>query len=102
MPTVAERLGDVDAADLIGARKVRDGSRNTKNAMEAACRQAHCGCSVGKQLASCVVRRRDLIEKLTIRLGVRARSMAIVAVGLDLPGNGDTRRDFGASFRGRR
>ena len=50
LATIAERLGDVDSADLIGTGKVGDRPRHPHDPVEAAGRQAHRGRRVGEQL----------------------------------------------------
>ena len=73
LAAVAERLGDVDPADLLGAGEVGDGSGDAQHAVEAARRQAHRRRRVGEQLAPRLVGRRDPVEQFAVGLGVGAR-----------------------------
>jgi hypothetical protein len=74
----------VDTADLLYPGKVSHGSRDTKHPVEAASRQAHRRRRVGEPLASRVVRGRNSIEQLSVRLRVRPDAGSIVPVGLHL------------------
>lgn len=90
----------MDSPNLLSAGEVRDGAGNAKDAMEAARREAHRRCGIGEKLAPGLVRGGNPVEKFAVSLGVRAWAMAVVAIGLKLPGSSDTARDFRASFSG--
>jgi hypothetical protein len=88
----------MDPADLIGASKVGNCPRDPQNPVETACRQVHRRGSVGEELAAGLVGRRDLVEEVAVGFGVRARAVAVIAVGLHLPGGGDPPSDLGAAL----
>src|SRR5207237_6176605 len=98
LAAIAKRLGNMDAADLLGAGEVGDRAGDAQDAVEAAGRQAHCGSSVGEKLAAGVVGRRDLIEEFAIGFGISARTVTVEAFRLDLAGSGDAAGDFGTTF----
>ena len=66
--------------------------------MKTAGRQAHCRCGIGEQLPARIVRRCDAIEQLSVSFGIRARTMAIVAVGLELARDRDAFRHLRTAF----
>ena len=74
----------MDPADLIGAREVGDGARDPEHPVESARGEAHRGRGVGEQLAPRLVRRRDRIEKIAVRLGIGAHPGAVEALALDV------------------
>ena len=76
LPPVAERLRDVDSADLLSAGEVGDGAGDAEHAVEAACRKPHRRGSVGEQLAPRIIRRRHLVEQFAIGFGIRSRPLA--------------------------
>jgi hypothetical protein len=69
----------VDSADLICSRKIGDGPRNPKNPVEAPRRKAHRRGGIGQELASRMVGRGNLVEQLSIRLGIRPHAVSVVA-----------------------
>jgi hypothetical protein len=89
----------MDSAHLVGTGKVGNRPRHTQDAVEATRRKPHRGSGVGEQLAAWIVRRRHTVQRLAVGFGVRAGSVAVVAIGLNLPSRCDTCGDIGASFR---
>ena len=82
----------MDSADLLGAGEVGDGAGDAEHAVEAARGEAHRRGGIGEELAAGLVGRRDPVEQLAVGLGVGARTVAVVAIGLDLPRGGDAPR----------
>jgi hypothetical protein len=91
----------MDSANLLGSRKISDGAGDAQDTVEAAGREPHRRGCICEELAAGLVGRCDLVEKLAVGLGVRARSMTVVAICLDLPSGCDAAGDLGAAF-GRR
>jgi hypothetical protein len=98
LPPIAQRLGDLDSADLAGAGEVGDGAGDAQDALKASGGQAHRGCRVGEGLSTWFVGGSDAVEKLAVGLRVRARAGAVAAVRLNLTGARDTAGDFSAPF----
>src|SRR5690349_1579130 len=98
LPSIAERFGDMNAADLLGAGKIGDGAGDAQHAMEASRREPHRGRGVREQLAPWLIGCRDAVQQFAVGLCIGARTMAIVAVGLDLAGGGNAASDLGAAL----
>jgi hypothetical protein len=47
LPSIAQRLGNVDAPDLLGSGEIGNGSRHAKHAVKPARREAHRRSGVG-------------------------------------------------------
>ena len=99
LPPIAERLGDMDAADLLGTGEIGDRPSNAKHAVEAARGEAHRRRGVGEELSPWLIWRRHAVEKLAVGLGVRPRSVPVVAIRLQLPSGCDPSGYLPAALR---
>lgn len=98
LAAVAERFGDVDAADCLAVREVGDGTADAEDPGIAAGRQPHRFRGLGEKPSAGFVGRGDGIEQCAIRLRIRADRVVAVTVGLDRPGRGNAGGDFGRAF----
>ena len=103
LPAVAERFGDVDAADLLAPAEVGDGAGDAQHAVVAARRQPHRRRGVGEQLA-CPARRgwrcgRAVRRRLRRWCAPRA---PLKRLRLHRARLGDARGDLGAALARRR
>src|SRR3546814_17935446 len=61
LPPIAERFGDMDAADRVGAGQIGDGPRYPQDSRVAARREAHRLSRLREQSAPCLVGGRDCL-----------------------------------------
>jgi hypothetical protein len=110
-PPETQGLGDVDAADALGAVEIGDGARHAQNAVIPPRRQFHPVDGVGQQRLAGGVRRGDRIQKLAVGFGVGAdrrvadgavTDEALIASGLHGARLRDARRDLGRTLGWRR
>ena len=92
----------MDSADLIRSGEVGDRTGHAHDAVKSPGRQPHRRGGVSEKLPPGLVGRRYAVEKFAVCLRIRARPMAVVAVGLDLSRTRDTLGHFGTALGRRR
>jgi len=75
LAAVAERLGDVQAGDLVGSIEVGQRARNAQRAVEAAGGELQLLRGLAQQLDARLVRHGDLLEQSSRALGVGTNAL---------------------------
>jgi hypothetical protein len=94
LPTVAERFGDVDAADVLAACKIGYRAGDAQDAGVASCREPHGFGGLGEELAARFVWGGVGLQRVAVGFGIGADAVAGIAGGLDRAGGVDTRANL--------
>ena len=98
LPSIAERLRDMNPADLACAGKIGDCAGDPKDSVESARRKTHRRGGVGEQLTARLVGRGHFVQQLAVRFGVGPDATAVVALRLDGARRGHPPRHLLAAF----